>query len=285
MVQMECVYTATAEINNQLTYTIYRFRWVACQMEELKFCSSHKTLFNVLKRLPKTLEDIYDQILQSINERVALNVKVLLQWMVFAIRPLKLYELAVVIAFDPDTAEFDSSLGLAFLDDVLAMCSSLVTRADADTIVLAHASVREYFLGKPRSIQQHVIFCSDGEASHSIIAHCCLQYLLQERWSNHETEITSGINHFPLENYSMQYWPDHYKLSNKSSDLHKLVSGFVQDDNVWFKKWARQYQRLCFEPQAASVTTWYGLLHYDYLIRRTGPFVFLFNLLNLATPL
>ena len=33
------------------------------------------------------------------------------------------------------------------------------------------------------------------------------------------------------------------------------------------------------------VTTRYGLLHYDYLIRRTGPFIFFFNLLNLATPL
>ena len=26
---------------------------------------------------------------------------------------------------------------------------------------------------------------------------------------------------------------------------------------------------------AFTVTTWYGLLHYDYLIRRTGPFIFL----------
>jgi hypothetical protein len=34
------------------------------------------------------------------------------------------------------------------------------------------------------------------------------------------------------------------------------------------------------------VTTWYGLLHYANLIRRTGPYiVFLFNLLNLAMPL
>ena len=35
----------------------------------------------------------------------------------------------------------------------------------------------------------------------------------------------------------------------------------------------------------ASVTTQYGLLHYDYLICRTGPFIFLFYLLNLATSL
>jgi hypothetical protein len=34
-----------------------------------------------------------------------------------------------------------------------------------------------------------------------------------------------------------------------------------------------------------SVTTWYGLLHYANLIRRTGPYLFSFNLLNLATPL
>jgi hypothetical protein len=34
-----------------------------------------------------------------------------------------------------------------------------------------------------------------------------------------------------------------------------------------------------------SVTTRYGLLHYANLIRRTGPYCFSFNLLNLATPL
>jgi hypothetical protein len=34
-----------------------------------------------------------------------------------------------------------------------------------------------------------------------------------------------------------------------------------------------------------DVTTWYGLLHYANLMRRTGTICFLFNLLNLATPL
>jgi hypothetical protein len=34
-----------------------------------------------------------------------------------------------------------------------------------------------------------------------------------------------------------------------------------------------------------GVTTRYGLLHYANLIRWTGPICFLFNLLNLATPL
>jgi hypothetical protein len=113
--------------------------------------------------------------LQRIDERDALNVKALLQWIVFAIRPLTLYELADVVAFGPDTAEFDFSSGLAFLHDVLEMCSSLVTRADADTVVLAHASVKEYFLEKPRSIGQYVIACTDSETSHSIIAQLLLE--------------------------------------------------------------------------------------------------------------
>ena len=39
-------------------------------------------------------------------------------------------------------------------------------------------------------------------------------------------------------------------------------------NNVWIKEgdeWKAAF----------IVTTWYGLLHYDYLIRRTGPFIFL----------
>jgi hypothetical protein len=50
---------------------------------------------------------------------------------------------------------------------------------------------------------------------------------------------------------------------------------------------------ICHNPVAGArffdfmvcVTTRYGLLHYANLIRRTGPYCFSFNLLNLATPL
>jgi hypothetical protein len=41
----------------------------------------------------------------------------------------------------------------------------------------------------------------------------------------------------------------------------------------------------CSTAGRVPVTTQYGLLHYANLIRRTGPICFLFNLLNLATPL
>jgi hypothetical protein len=47
----------------------------------------------------------------------------------------------------------------------------------------------------------------------------------------------------------------------------------------------RQHKGMNYVPSTVHVTTWYGLLHYANLIRRTGPIIFLFNLLNLAMPL
>jgi hypothetical protein len=43
--------------------------------------------------------------------------------------------------------------------------------------------------------------------------------------------------------------------------------------------------QVLYEDSLVTVTTRYGLLHYANLIRRTGPYCFSFNLLNLATPL
>jgi hypothetical protein len=58
---------------------------------------------------------------------------------------------------------------------------------------------------------------------------------------------------------------------------------FKVNDQVWLesKNLKIPYQ----SRKLAPVTTQYGLLHYANLIRRTGPIIFLFNLLNLAMPL
>jgi hypothetical protein len=59
------------------------------------------------------------------------------------------------------------------------------------------------------------------------------------------------------------------------------------DVHVWhgFCNFYRRYIKGYSSVAKPFVTTRYGLLHYANLIRRTGLICFLFNLLNLATPL
>ena len=84
---------------DELRY-LSRFRWVACQIEELKHCPSQKVLMETLKSPPKDLETTYDQILWRIDEKQMPFAKVILQWLMLAMRPLRLEELAIIVTFD-----------------------------------------------------------------------------------------------------------------------------------------------------------------------------------------
>ncbi|KAF8327071.1 hypothetical protein F5887DRAFT_1084004 [Amanita rubescens] len=109
------------------------FRWVACQVEELRKCPNQRMLLQSLECLPKDLETTYDQILQRIDEST-----------------IEDRGLATVSTFDSSEGTYDPYLALAHPDDVIQVCSSLVTKTDDKTVQLAHASVKEYFLRKPR---------------------------------------------------------------------------------------------------------------------------------------
>ena len=99
-----------------------------------------------MKSLPKDLGAIYDQILQRIDEREMSSAKVILQWLILGKRPLETKELAIVLTFDQPSGSFDSRLQLPQIDDIIQLCSSLVIKTYGDTVQLAHASVKEYFL-------------------------------------------------------------------------------------------------------------------------------------------
>ncbi|KAF8351877.1 ectomycorrhiza-induced ankyrin-domain/NACHT-domain-containing protein, partial [Amanita rubescens] len=201
------------------------FCWVACQIEELKHCPSQKVLMETLKSLPKDLETTYDQILQRIDEKQVPFAKVILRWLMFGMRPLRLEELAIVVTFDASSGNFDSNFGLAHPDDVVHMCSSLVIKTADNKVQLAHASVKEYFLHKPRQIA-----LSDVQLGHAAIAHCCLSYMLLQ--SEPDGQHTIFIFDYPA-----AFWSNHYQLSNKNEILQDLAKGFLWDQDGAFMKW------------------------------------------------
>ena len=241
-----------------------------------------------MKCLPADLEVIYDQILQRIHGTLIPCVQVLLTWLIFGMHPLTFDELAIVVTFDATKDTFDASLALPHPDGIIEVCLSLVTKTGYGTVPLAHSSVKDYFLGKPRGGQQYIIALCDPCAGHTLITHCCLKYLTQFEWLNKvpdnilwETMESYVPTHYPLLRYSVNFWPVHYKLSSKNSTLQVLAMTFFDSEGTVIMKWVQQYDdknQLEHAPliaYAGFVTTRYGLLHYDYLIRRTGPFILL----------
>src|SRR5258708_13417737 len=81
-----------------------RFRWVFCQLETLRHCLP-PSVRHTLEELPESLDETYERVLKEIkkpNKRLAQSV---LQCLIAAIRPLRVEELAEVLAFDFDDAE------------------------------------------------------------------------------------------------------------------------------------------------------------------------------------
>ena len=78
--------------------------------------------------MPKTLDETYDRILLNIHEDYSQDVFKVLQWLAFSARPMKLVEVAEVIAIDfDDGPQINYDLQLQNPLDLLTICSSLVT--------------------------------------------------------------------------------------------------------------------------------------------------------------
>ena len=110
-----------------------RFRWVALQLNELKECRTRTGLKKQLADLPEGLEETYDRILLGIKKKDQSYVKLFLQWLSFAVRPLTLMELAATVAVDlsaENGPEYKSDNELQDVQDVLKMCSSFVIESE-----------------------------------------------------------------------------------------------------------------------------------------------------------
>ncbi|KAH9173906.1 hypothetical protein EDB89DRAFT_1815192, partial [Lactarius sanguifluus] len=161
------------------------FRWVFCQLDALRHCFP-PNLRRFLNELPETLDETYERILRGINKAQMDNAHRLLHCLAVAVRPLRVEELAELLAFD---FEASSLGGIPKLkedwrwDDqeeaVLSTCSSLITivpNRGSRVVQFSHFSVKEY-LTSPRLARSdgdvsrfHVVL----EAAHTILAQACL---------------------------------------------------------------------------------------------------------------
>ncbi|RMY25079.1 hypothetical protein D0867_00954 [Hortaea werneckii] len=79
------------------------FRWAYCQIQELKRLKSAKPKYieDVLRTLPKTLDETYERILCAIEERYRPEALTLLRWITYSKYPLTLGQLAEAAIIDP----------------------------------------------------------------------------------------------------------------------------------------------------------------------------------------
>ncbi|KAH0830234.1 ankyrin repeat-containing domain protein [Lanmaoa asiatica] len=104
------------------------FRWVQCQLDRLDNCYSLGDIREVLDTLPETLFETYDQMLRAIDKKPFGShiARRALAWLVTALRPLNLSELAKALAIRNDKPDWEPARAPMHENDILEILGSLV---------------------------------------------------------------------------------------------------------------------------------------------------------------
>jgi len=231
-----------------------------------------------LGELPESLDKTYERVLREIKKPNRDLAHRLLQCLVVAIRPLRVEELAEVLAVDFDDGEGTAKLNPSWRWEdheqaLLSSCSSLISivenvavdsdvRSDADVdidsdvdsdsdnneiqndsslvVQFSHFSVKE-FLTSPRlaSPSRDVShYHIILEPAHTIMAQACLGILL--RLDDGVEENVSG-NSSPLAGYAARHWVAHAQFQNVSSRVQIAMGRLFDPDKPYFVAWRWLY--------------------------------------------
>jgi ankyrin repeat protein len=218
---------------------------VFCQLEVLRQCFP-PSVRRILEELPDSLDETYERILREIRKPNQGHAHKLLQCLVAAVRPLRVAELAEVLAFD-FMAEGIPKLnpGWRWEDQeeaVMSACSSLVIIAkdgDSRIVQFSHFSVKEFLtadrLVEPiRDVSRYHIRL---EAAHRILAQACLGVLLRLD----DRVDRDNIKNFPLARYAAQYWPTHARFENALSYVKDGIECLFDATKPHFATWLWVY--------------------------------------------
>ena len=195
--------------------------------------------------MPETLDETYERVLKEINKANREHACRLLRCLTVALRPLRVEELAEVLAID-----FDGSAngGIPELNPkwrwedqhqaVLSTCSSLIAivdDGDSQVVQFSHYSVKEYLTSDRLALSSgdvsryHVVF----EPAHTILAQACLGVLL--RLGDRVGDDDIGDIH--LVKYAARHWFDHAGFENVPSRIRDAMEYFFDADKPHWRAW------------------------------------------------
>jgi hypothetical protein len=168
----------------------------------------------------------------------------LLHCLAAAVRPLRVEDLAEVLAVDFSTEGIPKiNPDLRWEDPeeaVMSACSSLViivNDGDSRIVQFSHSSVKEFLtsdrLVEPiRDVSRYHI---PLEAAHTVLAQACLGVLLRLG----DRVDRDNIEEFPLARYAAQYWATHARVTveDASSRVKDGVECLFDADKPYFSTW------------------------------------------------
>jgi Ankyrin repeats (many copies)/Ankyrin repeats (3 copies) len=214
---------------------------VFCQLELLRQCFP-PSVRRILEELPDSLDETYERILREIRKPNQGHAHRLLQCLVVAVRPLRVEELAEVLAFDFNQGGMPKlNPGWRWEDQeeaVMSACSSLVAivkDGDSRVVQFSHFSVKEFLTADRLAEPIRDVSCYHIrlEAGHTVLAQACVGVLLRLD----DRIDRDSIKSFPLALYAAQYWPTHARVENVSSRMKEGMECLFDTDKPHFATW------------------------------------------------
>ena len=198
-----------------------------CQLAYLANCFPGN-IQDILNGLPKTLDETYERTLREIQEPKWASARRLLVCVTVASRPLRVEELAEILAFDFKSGaipKFRKDWRLKNpVDAVISACSTLLSVVNVEmrsgtsrVVQFSHFTVKEFltssrFAEKNDNISRryHITM----PPAHTFIAKACLGLLLHL-----DKAITrQSLMEFPLAKYAAENWFVHARFEGVSED-------------------------------------------------------------------
>ena len=202
-----------------------------------------------LGELPESLDQTYERVLRSINKANWEHARRLMQCITVAIRPLRVEELAEVLAVDFDAARNGGIPNVKpdwrWADQhqaVLSTCSSLIAivdHGDSQVVQFSHFSVKEFLTSDRLAMsggdvsRYHILLTP----AHTILAQACLGDLLRlDQQAMRDNTLGN-----PLTKYAARHWVDHAQFEGVSSRIQDVMEYFFDADRLHWVAWRRVY--------------------------------------------
>jgi hypothetical protein len=183
------------------------------------------------------LEDTYEQALQEIPTGKQQHAHRLFQFLIAAIRPPRVQELAEMFAikFDPDAPPklMESWRPQNPEETILSTCSTLITITgdrSSRVVQFSHPSVKEFLTSGRISMN---IYHITLDTAHTVLAQACLAVLLQLDEKTDKRRLAT----LPLAPYAARHWVDHVKREDVVLQIQEAMKQLFNPQKPYLAAW------------------------------------------------
>ena len=204
------------------------------------------SIHSILDHLPETLDETYEHTLRRINKVNQQFAHRLFQCLAVSLRPLRVEELAEILAVRFHAGalpQFNTNWRLGDAEEaVLSACSSFITVTNVNgyrIVQFAHFSVKEFFTSDRLAIATedfsrfHII----PHLAHATLAQASLNVLL-----HFDDRIDKdSIRNFPLADYAARHWFEHGQIEHVSLTIQDATERLFDRERPQFSAWVWIY--------------------------------------------